>query len=91
MTDHTKSYPKRPMSHVIGEQAVSIFLSACPPEWIKMPIQPDYGLDLRIEISEEDNVTGEEFFVQVKGRKNEKKTMTIVPYWKSLMGLLITG
>ena len=73
MTKYTTAYPKRPMSHVIGEQAVSIFLSACPLEWIKMPIQPDYGLDLRIEISEENKVTGEEFFVQVKGRKNVKK------------------
>ena len=68
-----KIYPQRPISHVIGEQAVSIFLSACPPEWIKIPIQPDYGLDLRIEIAKENNVTGEEFFVQVKGRKNLKK------------------
>jgi uncharacterized protein DUF4365 len=72
MTDDMKIYPQRPESHVIGEEAVSIFLSACPSEWITMPIQPDYGLDLRIEMSKGNNVTGEEFFVQVKGRKNVK-------------------
>lgn len=73
MSESAKKYPQRSASHIIGEQAVNIFLSACPPEWIKMPIQPDYGIDLRIEIAKESNVTGEEFFVQVKGCKKIKK------------------
>ncbi len=77
------------MSHVIGEQAVSIFLSACPPEWIKMPIQPDYGLDLRIEIAKENKVTGEEFFVQVKGRKNVKRIIWGRIIWGQTLIIII--
>jgi hypothetical protein len=83
-----EKYPQRPASHIIGEQAVSIFLSSCPQEWIKMPILPDYGLDLRIEISKENNVTGEEFFVQVKGRKNIKKCQNEPAFLKISQGTI---
>lgn len=61
-------YPKRPRSHIAGEQAVRWFSDACPENWIVSPIQPDYGLDLRVELVRGEEVTGEEFFVQVKGR-----------------------
>ena len=63
------NFPKRPLSHVSGDEAVSIFTSACPSEWVVSPIQPDYGLDLRIEITRNTDVTGEEFYVQLKGRQ----------------------
>lgn len=61
-------YPKRPQSHVVGDSAVDIFRSACPKEWVVHPIRQDYGLDLRVELTTEGQLTGEEFFVQVKGR-----------------------
>jgi hypothetical protein len=68
------NFPKRPQSHVIGDDAVSIFTSACPREWIVSPVQPDYGLDLRVELTRDGNVTGEEFYVQLKGRKEVKES-----------------
>jgi hypothetical protein len=63
------TFPKRPASHVTGDQAVQVFISECDPAWVVTPINKDYGLDLRVEVTEGGMVTGEEFFVQVKGRK----------------------
>ena len=62
------TYPQRPASHVTGDRAVQLFLSTCDPEWIASPLPNDYGLDLRMEVVRRQQVTGEEFFVQVKGR-----------------------
>jgi hypothetical protein len=67
-----KKFPQRPLSHVSGDDAVSIFRTACPSEWIISPIQPDYGLDLRVELTQNSDVTGEEFYVQIKGRQSVK-------------------
>ena len=40
---------------------------ACSPSWIVADVTPDYGLDLRIELTEADPVIGQEIHVQVKG------------------------
>lgn len=62
------TYPKRPTGHVTEDRAIQIFISKCDPEWIITPVVKDYGLDLRVEISRNGTVSGEEFFVQLKGR-----------------------
>jgi hypothetical protein len=62
------AFPQRPASHVTGDRAIQLFLSACDPEWVVSPLPKDYGLDLRVEVARGQRVTGEEFFVQVKGR-----------------------
>ncbi len=64
-----KTFPKRPESHVTGDQAVQAFIAQCDPTWVVTPVVKDYGLDLRVELTEHGLVTGEEFFVQVKGRR----------------------
>lgn len=61
-------FPKRPESHVAGDRAVHAFLTQCDPAWIVNPVVKDYGLDLRVEVTQSGLVTGEEFFVQVKCR-----------------------
>lgn len=66
--------PQRPKSHVIGDQAVDIFIAACDPSWVISPVQKDYGLDLRIEVARDGYVTGEEFFVQIKGHSSVNGT-----------------
>jgi hypothetical protein len=63
-----KPLPQRPPAHVLGEKAVEIFVNGCPSNWIIAPLQPDYGLDLRVELVRGTSVSGEEFVVQVKGR-----------------------
>lgn len=60
--------PQRPTAHVVGDEAVRLFVEACPREWIPAPLAPDYGLDVRMEIVREGRVTGVEFAAQVKGR-----------------------
>lgn len=60
--------PQRPTAHVLGDEAVRLFLGVCPPQWIQAPLAPDYGLDVRLEIVRDGRVTGEEFAAQVKGR-----------------------
>lgn len=61
-------FPRRPESHVTGDRAVQVFVALCDPAWIVNPVLKDYGLDLRVEVTQNGSVTGEEFFVQVKGR-----------------------
>ncbi len=75
------SFPQRPPSHIIGDEAVRIFMSLCPSEWVISSLQPDYGLDLRVELTRDGSVTGEEFYVQVKGKisvKDPRKLTTAV-------------
>jgi hypothetical protein len=62
-------FPIRPESHIIGDEAVSIFSSKCDQAWVISPIYKDYGLDLRVELNKGEEMQGHEFFVQVKGRK----------------------
>ncbi len=69
-------YPKRPMQHVRGDMATRIFQQACPATWIISSIQPDYGLDLRIETTRGEEVTGEEFYVQIKSVKTPNVSTT---------------
>src|SRR5947208_1977939 len=78
--------PQRPPSHFAGDEAVRLFMQACPQEWVIAPVAPDYGLDLRIELVRDGAVTGEEFAVQIKGRKRLRHTRvrvahSTVNYW----------
>ncbi len=61
--------PQRPVAHVVGDEAVRLFVEMCPREWIPAPLAPDYGLDVRMELVRRGRVTGEEFAAQVKGRE----------------------
>lgn len=62
--------PQRPRAHVVGDVAVQSFLASCPAEWILSPVgsATDYGLDVRVELSRDGLVTGEEFAAQIKGK-----------------------
>ena len=66
--------PQRPQSHVTGDEAVRLFVAACPRQWVVSPVMIDYGLDLRVEFVRNGAVTGEEFLVQVKGRRRQTFT-----------------
>jgi hypothetical protein len=61
--------PRRPLAHVVGDEAVRLFVQMCPKEWVMAPLAPDYGLDLRVELVRDGVVTSDEFVVQIKGRK----------------------
>src|SRR5947208_9017246 len=72
-------YPKRPQAHITGDRAVDIFVSKCDRAWVISPIKEDYGLDLRIEVTKSEFVSGEEFFVQIKGRKHASFDEKLLP------------
>ncbi len=52
---------------MVGDKAVQLFIACCDSRWVISRMEPDYGLDLRIEIVRDGGVTGEECYVQVKG------------------------
>lgn len=76
----SRVFPQRPMSHVVGDRAVDIFVAACDPAWVIAPVNKDYGLDLRIEVARGGYVTGEEFVVQVKGRASVNVANDLLPH-----------
>lgn len=62
---------KRVEAHVIGEKAVSILKEIAPDNWvIREYNNPDYGIDLSVELFDENHITkGEHLLFQVKGTK----------------------
>lgn len=62
---------KRSKSQIIGEKAVKILQELFPDEWVTREYNPDYGIDLSVEIFEEYMngyiTTGEHIYFQVKG------------------------
>lgn len=66
----TKQRQKR---HITGESGVKIVKEKMPSSWVVRDINPDYGLDLHVEVFGPDpediesaNTLGEHFYIQVK-------------------------
>ena len=62
--------PKRPLSHEIGDSAVNSFKHHAPRSWVINESKSDYGWDLIVSLSEDSEVTPEDFLVQIKGSDN---------------------
>lgn len=62
---HEDKLPQRPASHIIGEQALRVFLYKIKPAWSHEESRRDYGWDLLLTIVKNENVT-DDFFVQLK-------------------------
>jgi len=85
--------PKRPMSHIIGDQAVLALRNSLPKEWICRELNSDYGIDCEIEVVKSDGtVTGALCKVQVKGTNSDVELLkygisistNTVRYWLAL-------
>ena len=85
--------PKRPMSHIIGDQAVLVLRNSLPKEWIYRELNSDYGIDCEIEVVKSDGtVTGALCKIQVKGTNSDVKLLkygisvstNTVRYWLAL-------
>ena len=70
---------QRHANHITGDQGVDLVRSKLPNFWVVRDIYPDYGLDLHVEVFEQDkhssgsfNTLGEHFYVQVKTVENIK-------------------
>lgn len=57
---------KRTRQHVMEEESERIFKASIPPEWIVRNIPTDYGIDIEVEIVEQEIVTGKRFWIQLK-------------------------
>jgi hypothetical protein len=65
MTDD--AFPTRPNAHQLEELSERFFRSSLPRNWTcERPAAGDYGVDLRVELFEDDRATGREFLVQLK-------------------------
>jgi uncharacterized protein DUF4365 len=60
---------RRPFQHVMEDQAGQLIRRLLPDEWIIREVRMDYGVDLEIEIVDEDVVTGNRIWVQSKASK----------------------
>ena len=67
---------KRPLQHIMEEQSLAILKSKLPPSWIIRNIEKDYGVDLEIEIVDQNLVTGNRIWVQLKSQQTIKKSST---------------
>ena len=63
---------KRPVSHQIDEQAQQFLKRTLPLDWAIVEQRPDYGKDYMIETGTKGRLTGNVFFVQLKGMQSAK-------------------
>ena len=56
---------KRPWTHEIDEEAMRILKSFLPAAWVVNEQHPDYGKDFLVEIVEDQELTGFNFFIRL--------------------------
>jgi tetratricopeptide (TPR) repeat protein len=64
--------PQRPREHVLEEESRKAFESAIPSEWTIQKQDPDYGIDLQVNIFENEQATSQFFYVQLKATDSIK-------------------
>ncbi|MEW9263943.1 DUF4365 domain-containing protein [Kineococcus endophyticus] len=71
------------MNHVTGALGVDLVKRKLPTEWVTRELNPDYGLDVHIEVfdrlpddSGNSDTLGEHFYAQVKGIKGGVRKLT---------------
>ena len=77
----------RDSNHIIEEKSLLFLKNLCPIEWVHRKMDPDYGIDIDLELFDyEDDVCvtlGEHVFLQVKGTESPEYA-TITPVGKQL-------
>jgi tetratricopeptide (TPR) repeat protein len=68
-----KSKPHRHTSHILEEQSNRYFRNALPIGWI-VDVPTDYGIDYNIGIVSNEEVTGMNFSVQLKAKREDKNS-----------------
>ena len=61
---------KRPRTHEIDKEAMVVLESFLPSSWVVNPQHPDYGKDYLVEVVEDQELTGFNFFAQLKGEES---------------------
>ncbi len=63
---------KKPLSHQIDTLGQQIFHSAIPESWVCNPHIFDYGKYYLVETAEANELTGKNFYVQLKSKQSVK-------------------
>jgi hypothetical protein len=61
---------KRPDQHVMEDQSEHLLKSLIPVEWIVRPIAKDYGVDFEVELVDQNIVSGNRIWLQLKATKH---------------------
>lgn len=86
-------FPLRPNSHQLEEISRRAFIASLPRNWACERFENDYGIDVRVDIFEEERATGLELLVQLKssaqpsGGVNEEVSLKVSTYnliWNKL-------
>ena len=64
----------------IEQEAVTILRDSLPSKWVIRPHNPDFHLDYLVEISEEGELTGVNFGVQLKGHRPKTGSVESLKY-----------
>lgn len=67
-------FPKRPLAHQLEDISENFFRAELPSEWAVNRFERDYGRDLLVEITQGEELRGEEFIVQLKASANSTIT-----------------
>jgi len=70
-------YPGRPESHQLEDESERFFRQHLPRAWICERPSPDYGVDLRVGIVEQNVVTPRSFLVQLKASESAVEGETV--------------
>ncbi|MBL8240144.1 MAG: DUF4365 domain-containing protein [Bryobacterales bacterium] len=60
---------KRPAEHVMEDESRLLLQQLLPSAWIVRAITKDYGIDAEVEIVDNEAVTGERIWIQLKARR----------------------
>jgi len=71
---------ERPDTHVLEEESRRAFRIMLPSEWIVRDKNPDYGIDMEVEVVKEKKVTNEVFWVQIKATENIVHSHGVIPF-----------
>lgn len=67
-------------SHQIDESAQRIFRSRLPESWVIKKQDPDYHIDYIVEMVDDEELTGLDFHVQLKGSKSIKRKKSSISF-----------
>ena len=59
-------FPRRPRPHQLEDRSERFFGRSLPDSWTVQRVHRDYGIDLHVDIFEQDRATGLELIVQLK-------------------------
>jgi hypothetical protein len=72
--------PLRPRTHTIEDESERRFRDAIPPQWVARRLEPDYGLDLTVEVFDDaGHSTPYSFHVQLKATDEEDVRRALRP------------